>query len=191
MKCLVRYVDKVSASFLMDWGKTWHTYFGIVFSFYLVKYSLYLRAFQIKILLRKIVKLTFLFSRNVKECLLMCNTPYVTYSLTRRWVCLLWICLAGTLRTYRMLFKILPFALHKSSVSTGFTKQIMPVLSIWCYNGSLVTWTVVSLTTVKFKPLISILLADSLYSRGTDHILNFFYYCRDVLPCNCLRNGGF
>jgi hypothetical protein len=38
---------------------------------------------------------------------------------------------------------------HKSSVSTGFTKQITPMLRILCYNGSLVTWTVVRLTTTK------------------------------------------
>jgi hypothetical protein len=44
--------------------------------------------------------------------------------------------------------------IHKSSVSPGFAKQIMPVLHILCYNGSLVTWTVVRLTTAKFKPLI-------------------------------------
>jgi hypothetical protein len=30
----------------------------------------------------------------------------------------------------------------------------MPILRILRYNGSLVTWTVLSLTTVKFKPLI-------------------------------------
>jgi hypothetical protein len=30
----------------------------------------------------------------------------------------------------------------------------MPMLRILCYNGSLVIWTVVSLTTAKFKPLI-------------------------------------
>jgi hypothetical protein len=43
---------------------------------------------------------------------------------------------------------------YKSSVSTGFAEQIMLTLRILCYNGSLVTWTVVSLTTAKFKPLI-------------------------------------
>jgi hypothetical protein len=43
---------------------------------------------------------------------------------------------------------------HKSSVSTGFAGQIMPILHILCCNGCLVTWTVVSLTTAKFKPLI-------------------------------------
>jgi hypothetical protein len=39
-----------------------------------------------------------------------------------------------------MLVKISSFCtLHKSSVSTGFTEQIMPILRILCYNGSLVT----------------------------------------------------
>jgi hypothetical protein len=44
--------------------------------------------------------------------------------------------------------------IYKSSVSPGLAKQIKPILSILCYNGSLVTLTVVSLTTAKFKPLI-------------------------------------
>jgi hypothetical protein len=43
---------------------------------------------------------------------------------------------------------------HKSSLSTGFAKQIMSVLPILCYNGSLVTRMVVSLTTIQFKPLV-------------------------------------
>jgi hypothetical protein len=29
----------------------------------------------------------------------------------------------------------------------------------------------------------------SLYSRGLDHIENTFYYCRVVLPCNCIANS--
>jgi hypothetical protein len=45
-------------------------------------------------------------------------------------------------------------SLMKSFVSTGFGKQIMPILNILCYNGRLLTWTVVSLTKAKFKPLI-------------------------------------
>jgi hypothetical protein len=45
---------------------------------------------------------------------------------------------------------------HKSSVSRGFTEQIIPILRILCYNGSLDTWTVVSLITTKFKSLIYI-----------------------------------
>jgi hypothetical protein len=46
------------------------------------------------------------------------------------------------------------YTTHKSFVSTGFAEQIVFILFILCYNGSLVTWTVVSLTTAKFKPLI-------------------------------------
>jgi hypothetical protein len=41
--------------------------------------------------------------------------------------------------------------LAKSSVSTGFAEQIMPILRILCYNGRLVAWTVVSLTAAKYK----------------------------------------
>jgi hypothetical protein len=67
------------------------------------------------------------------------NSACVTSSLTRRWVCLLWICLA-----FRQLYishiqhviKNSSFCTtHKSSVSTGFT-EIMPNLRILCYNGS-------------------------------------------------------
>jgi hypothetical protein len=72
----------------------------------------------------------FFLSPQLNSCV---NSPYVTSSLTRRWVCRL---------------------IHKSSVSTGFTEQIMPMLRILCYNGTVVTGTVVSLTTSKFKPLV-------------------------------------
>jgi hypothetical protein len=44
--------------------------------------------------------------------------------------------------------------IYNSSASRGFAKQIMSILCILCYNGSLVTWTVVSLTVAKFKLLI-------------------------------------
>jgi hypothetical protein len=83
-----------------------------------------------------------------------CNSPYVTSSLTWRWACLLyaWPFVKCTYRTYSMLLKILPCALYASPVSIGFADQMMPILHILCYNGSLVTWTVVSLTTAKFKP---------------------------------------
>jgi hypothetical protein len=43
---------------------------------------------------------------------------------------------------------------HTSSVSRGFAEQIMPNLRILCYNGSLVIWTVVSLTAAKLKPFV-------------------------------------
>jgi hypothetical protein len=48
------------------------------------------------------------------------NSPYAASSLTRRWVCLLWICLdfvKCTYRTYSMLSKILAFSLHTSPLS--------------------------------------------------------------------------
>jgi hypothetical protein len=46
--------------------------------------------------------------------------------------------------------------MSNSSVRIGFAKQIMPILRILHYNGSLVTWTVVNLTTTKFKrPIFS------------------------------------
>jgi hypothetical protein len=47
-------------------------------------------------------------------------STYVTSSLTRKWGWLLWICLAFVkcmYRTYSMLLKILPFALHTSPMS--------------------------------------------------------------------------
>jgi hypothetical protein len=44
--------------------------------------------------------------------------------------------------------------IYKSSASPGFAKQVLSNILILCYNGSLVTWTVLSLTTAKFKPLI-------------------------------------
>jgi hypothetical protein len=40
---------------------------------------------------------------------------------------------------------------YKPSLSTDFAKQTMAILHISFYNSSLVTWTVVSLTTAKFK----------------------------------------
>jgi hypothetical protein len=81
------------------------------------------------------------------------NSPYVTSSLARRWVCLLWIAwpfIKCTFHAHSMSF----CSTHTSSVSTGFEEQIMPILHILCYNGSLVTWMVVSLTTAKFNHLI-------------------------------------
>jgi hypothetical protein len=44
--------------------------------------------------------------------------------------------------------------MYKFSVSTDFTEQIMPILWILCYNGSLVIWMILSVITAKFKPLI-------------------------------------
>jgi hypothetical protein len=60
--------------------------------------------------------------------------------------------------------------MYMSSVSLGCTKQIMPTLLILCYNGSLVTWTVVSLTIAKFKPLIFSLSGFALYVYSHDFV---------------------
>jgi hypothetical protein len=93
------------------------------------------------------------------------HSPYVTTSLTRRRACLLWICLAFS-------------TIYTSSVSTGFTKQIMPILRILCYNDSLVTWTVVSFTKAKFMPPISSMSAVALSHIGNMFILMILYDSR-------------
>jgi hypothetical protein len=86
------------------------------------------------------------------------HSPHVTISLTRGCVCLLWICLAFrqvyVSHLQRVTGSSSSCTTHKSSVSTGFIQQSMPSLRILCYNGSLVTWTVVSLASAKFKLLI-------------------------------------
>jgi hypothetical protein len=84
------------------------------------------------------------------------HSPYATSSLTTGWVCLLWICLAFRQVYVSHLQRVIENSslrtIYKSSVSTGFAKQIMPNLRILCYNGSLVTWTVVIVIAAKFKP---------------------------------------
>jgi hypothetical protein len=86
------------------------------------------------------------------------HSPYVTSCLTRRWVCFLWIFLTFR-RVYVSHIKHVTgnsslCTIYKASVSIRFAKQIIPILCILCYNGGLVTWTVVRLTFTKFKPLI-------------------------------------
>jgi hypothetical protein len=58
----------------------------------------------------------------------------------------------------------------------------MPVLLMLHYNGSLVSWTVVSLTTAKFKPLI-FSMADYALSYTANlfilMILQDFFYTHD------------
>jgi hypothetical protein len=73
------------------------------------------------------------------------NSPYVTSSLTRRWVCLLWI-RSAFLQEYISHIEHGTenssfCTIHKSSVSTGFTEQIMPILHILGYDGSLLLVT--------------------------------------------------
>jgi hypothetical protein len=43
---------------------------------------------------------------------------------------------------------------YSNPVSTGFAKQTMPILRILCYNGNLITLTVVSLTTAELESFI-------------------------------------
>jgi hypothetical protein len=85
------------------------------------------------------------------------HSPYVTPSLTRGLVCLLWICLAFCQVYVSHIWHVIEYfsfcIIYKSSVSPDFAKQIMSILRTLCYNGSLTTWTVLSLTTAKFKPL--------------------------------------
>jgi hypothetical protein len=85
------------------------------------------------------------------------------------------------------------YTTHNSSVSTGFTEKIMSILRILCYNKSLATWTVVSLTTNTLQlhrcgtdhaentPLILL--------RGADHIENIFtVLLRGACVGTCLRS---
>jgi hypothetical protein len=65
--------------------------------------------------------------------------------------------------------------MYKSPVSTGFAKQIMPFLRTLCYNGSLVTWTVVNLTTDKFKPRIFSMSGFALSYTANMFILMMLY----------------
>jgi hypothetical protein len=77
------------------------------------------------------------------------------------------------------------YTIHKASVSTGFTEQIMPILRILCYNGSLVTWTVVGLTTAKFKLCRSTDTASARINRK--HIENTYPSNPYIVVEACLR----
>jgi hypothetical protein len=71
--------------------------------------------------------------------------------------------------------------MYKSSVSPGFAKQIMFILLILCYNGSLVTWTVVNFTAAKFKSFIFSILGFALSYAANSFILTVLYgFC--LLP---------
>jgi hypothetical protein len=91
-----------------------------------------------------------------------------------------------TYRPYSMLLNVLPFALnvYASPLSVQVCKADTPILHILCYNGSLVTWTVVSLITAKFKPLIffsklhATTLLYSLRTNRTENIVRSSHpYC--------------
>jgi hypothetical protein len=112
--------------------------------------------------------------------------PCVTSSLTRGWARLLWIGFALLLSSVRIAhiacyWKLFLFIIYKSSVSTGVAKRFVPILRIICYNGSLVTRSVVSLPTAKFKPLIISMSGFTLSYTPNMFILMILYdFC--LLP---------
>jgi hypothetical protein len=69
------------------------------------------------------------------------HSPYLTSSLTRGWVCLLWTCLAlSRVRiTYMTCYWKFFLVRYRQVLCPGFAKQIMSILLILCYNGSLAT----------------------------------------------------
>jgi hypothetical protein len=67
------------------------------------------------------------------------------------------------------------YSIYKSSASPGFPRQILPILFSLCYNGSLVTWKAVSLTTSKFNPLIFLMSGFALSCAADLAILMILY----------------
>jgi hypothetical protein len=78
--------------------------------------------------------------------------------------------------------------IHKLSVSIRFAKQITLVSYTLCYNGSLVTWTVVSLTTAKFKPLIFCMTGFTLSYTANMFILTTLHDFYLSPPQFCYNN---
>jgi hypothetical protein len=113
-------------------------------------------------------------------------SPYVTSSLTTGWVCLLWIGFASLLLSVRIAhiadyWKFLLVHYVQVLCQSKLCKADHAVLLILCYNGSLVTWTVVSLTTAKFKPLIFSISGSALCYAAKIFILMILYdFC--LLP---------
>jgi hypothetical protein len=60
--------------------------------------------------------------------------------------------------------------------SIGFAKQIILILHILCYNDSLLTWTVVSLTTAKFNTLIRIFSMSGFALSYISRTCSFAYW---------------
>jgi hypothetical protein len=113
---------------------------------------------------------------------LSAKSPYATSSLTRRWVCLLWTCLTFhhvyVSHIQHVIENVSFCTIHKSSVNIDFTEQIMSILRILCYNGSLVIWTVVSLTTANFNPRVCCVWLHFVRYREDVHSHDFCYDLR-------------
>jgi hypothetical protein len=108
---------------------------------------------------------------------------YATSYLARRWVCHEYAWFLSNVRiTHTHVTENSSFCIiYKSSVSTDFAKQIMPILHILLYNGSLVTWKVASLTTAKFMPLVFSVSDFALFYTVNMFILMILYdFC--LLP---------
>jgi hypothetical protein len=107
----------------------------------------------------------------------------------RGWICLLRISFAFvkcTYRTYSMLLNILPCALHTSLLSVQ-ALQSRSCISYLCHHGSLVTWMIVSLTAVKFKPLV-ISMSGFAYFYAVNVFILIILYDFCLLPqCNRVR----
>jgi hypothetical protein len=73
------------------------------------------------------------------------------------------------------------YNIYKASVSPGSVQQIMPYFWYFPYNGSLVTWTVICLTTAKFKPFIFRVLGFAL-SNGVNIFVIMILYDLCLLP---------
>jgi hypothetical protein len=70
------------------------------------------------------------------------------------------------------------YDIYKSSVSTGFSNQIMPILHTLRCNGSLITWTVASLTTAKFHPIIfSVSVFGLSYTANISILMILYDFC--------------
>jgi hypothetical protein len=109
-------------------------------------------------------------------------TTRVFFNWTReRWVSLLWICLAFCQVYISHVIKhSFLCTVYKSSVSTGFAKQIMSILRILCYNGSMVTWTVVTFTTATFKSLYFLCLVSP---SPIPRTCSFSWFCMTSVCC--------
>jgi hypothetical protein len=89
--------------------------------------------------------------------------------------------LSSVLHIYHVIENSSFSTICKSSVSPDSAKHIVPILCIWCYNDCLVTWTVVSLTTAKFKPLIFSMSGFALsYTVNMFSLLILYDFC--LLP---------
>jgi hypothetical protein len=110
------------------------------------------------------------------------NCPYVTSSLTRRWVCLfeqVWT-LSSVRITHITCYWKLFLVYHIQALCQSWLCKANHayILRILCYNVSLVTWTVVSLITAKFKLLIFSISGFALsYAANMSTLMILYDFC--------------